>query len=348
MKNKFLKIGIYISILVVAFLLPIIIKMPYLQSVMVAAAMYVAFALSFDICVGHGGMVSLAHPAFFGIGAYTAGILSTQFNTPFLLNGVIAALFALGLAILMAIPAFKLADISFAIGTLGLLLSTQLIATNWIKLTEGPMCLTGIPRPSVNLGPLGNHFLVGEQAFYYLFLFISLFIIVVYKLLTTGRIGRVFTALRNDNILAQFAGINILRYKRLAFFSSASLAGLIGGFWAHYMTVVCPDIMAPYHTQTLMIIVYIGGVGNFWGVVSGAILMTFIPEFLRITPSLRMVLFGVVLLVMVISLPQGLAGLFGTKFNKGGRLAMDEANVENAEEITSIDIIQEEEDSRDS
>ncbi len=301
-----------VFLLAIALSLPLFIRLPYVLHVLILSLMFVSFALSFDIGAGHVGTISLAHPAFFGLGAYVAGILGTKYNFPFWANMVVAAILALILAFLIARPAFRLREISFAIATLGLALFAQLVANNWIKLTEGPMCINGIPRPSLVLNGGGTIVVANQLTYYYLWLAVALFVIIIYLLLTTWRLGRTLTAIRNDEVLASCVGIDVLRYKRLAFLVGACMAGAIGSLWAQYLTVVCPELMDVEYTNTLLIIVFVGGAGNLLGVTASAILLTIVPEILRVAPALRMILFGIVLLVVIVNAPRGLAGVFSS------------------------------------
>jgi len=311
-----------ISALFVACLtLPLFSQSPYVLYVATLSAMYIAYALSFDLGAGHVGAISLAHPLFFGIGAYSVGILGTKANSPLWVAGLVAIVLAFLLAFLVARPAFRLKEISFAIATLGLALSGQLIALNWVEVTEGPGCINGIASPFSGWIGGENPYVANRMAFYYLFLVADLVVILVYVLLTRGRIGRVLTAIRNDEVLAASNGVDILRYKRFTFIAGACIASAIGALWAPYMTIVCPDHLGVAYTNTLLMIVFVGGAGNVWGVILGAVLVTVIPEVLRIEPTWRMELFGVVLLMMIIVQPNGLVGLF--KRRRGGAMVSD-------------------------
>ncbi|MDP1714515.1 MAG: branched-chain amino acid ABC transporter permease [Anaerolineales bacterium] len=288
--------------------MPLIVRLPYFLHILILSAMYVAYALSYDISAGHLGSVSLAHPAFFGTGAYVTGILAPMFGTPFWANFLLAAALVMILAFIMAQPAFRLADISFAIVTLGLAVSLQLVAQNWVELTRGPMCINNIP--AVSLFSKGSSVLLSSlQGYYYLFLLVNIVVIVIYRLVTTGRIGRTFTAIRNDEILSATQGINVLRYKQLAFLIGAALAGGVGSIWAHYMTVVCPDYLGLSYTLNLLIIVFIGGVTNYRGIIVTAVVLTIVPEVLRVAPSIRLILYGILLFLAIVLMPEGLAGL---------------------------------------
>ena len=296
------------ALLVVSLLLPVFIRDNYALHVLILSAMYMAFSLSFDIAAGHVGTISLAHPVFFGLGAYVAAILGISLNSPFWLNMLVSTILALSLAVFMGMFAFRLADLSFAVATLGLALTAQLVALNWVDLTGGPMCTRGVPRPSLLLGQGNPIYLSSPTAYFYLFACFDILVGGLYIYTTTGRLGRTFTAIRNDEVLASTMGINIVRYKRLAFFIGAGIAGATGSLWAQYITVVCPDYLGIAYTNTLLIIVFVGGAGSFFGVVAGAFLLTVVPEILRIAPQIRLILYGMLLLVMVVALPNGIAG----------------------------------------
>src|SRR5262245_7105760 len=124
----------------------------YVLHILVFAVLFGALALSYDLAVGHVGSLSLAHPAFFGIGAYAAALLATRAGWPFAADLIAAILLAGLAALLIGGPAFRLAEHSFAIGTLGFAMVTQIVATNWVDFTRGPLCVTGIPRPAMSFG----------------------------------------------------------------------------------------------------------------------------------------------------------------------------------------------------
>src|SRR5262249_50101884 len=119
----------------------------YIVHVLVYTALFAALALSYDLVVGHVGALSLAHPAFFGAGAYTAGILATRAGWPFAADVLAAVLVAGVLAAVAGVPLFRLTEHAFAVGTLGFAVVAWIVATNWVEVTRGPLCITGIPKP---------------------------------------------------------------------------------------------------------------------------------------------------------------------------------------------------------
>jgi branched-chain amino acid transport system permease protein len=277
----------------------------YLVHVLVFTGLFAALALSYDLVVGHVGSLSLAHPAFFGIGAYTAALLATLAGWPFLADLGAAMLGAGTVALLIGVPVFRLAEHSLAIGTLGFALVTHVVATNWVDVTRGPLCVTGIPRPELGVGALTLKITTVSQ-YYWLALASLGLTALLYHGLTSFRLGRAFHAVRDNETLASAAGIDPLRYRMLAFVIGGALAGGIGALYAHYITVLCPEEMTIALTVNLLVIVFIGGVGSGRGVVAGAVLFTALPEILRIAPTWRLVIYGLLLLAIVIKWPEGL------------------------------------------
>jgi ABC-type branched-subunit amino acid transport system permease subunit len=282
----------------------------YVVHVLIFTALFAALALSYDLVVGHVGSLSLAHPAFFGVGAYTAAILSTRAGFPFVAD-VAAAVLAAGLvAALAGVPLFRLVDHAFAVGTLGFAVVTWIVATNWVDVTRGPLCITGIPKPTLGIPGGPSLAITTLPAYYWLVLAALAAVLLLYRLLTTFRIGRAFHAVRDNEPLAAAAGINPLRYRMLAFTIGGALAGGVGALYAHYLAVFCPEEMTVALTVNLLVMVFLGGVGTLRGVLVGAVLFTALPEVLRLAPTWRLVIYGALLLVIVVRSPEGLEGLF--------------------------------------
>jgi ABC-type branched-subunit amino acid transport system permease subunit len=276
----------------------------YLVHVLIFTALFAALALSYDLVVGHVGSLSLAHPAFFGIGAYTAGILATTARWPFAADLLAAVVAAAVVAALVGVPLFRLAEHAFAVGTLGLALVAWIVANNWVEVTRGPLCITGIPKPA--LGPLA---ITTLPAYYWLALTALTVVMVLYRGLTTFRLGRAFHAVRDNEPLAGAAGIDPLKYRLLAFTIGAAIAGGVGALYAHYLSVMCPEEMTIGLTVNLLVIVFLGGVGSLRGVLVGAVLFTALPEVLRLAPTWRLVIYGLLLLLVVVRSPEGLESL---------------------------------------
>jgi ABC-type branched-subunit amino acid transport system permease subunit len=207
-----------------------------------------------------------------------------------LVAGVVAAL--------AGVPLFRLTEHAFAVGTLAFALVAWIVATNWVELTRGPLCVTGIPKPVTTL-----------PAWYWVALAALTVVLLLYRGMTTFRIGRALHAVRDNEPLAAAAGIDPLRYRMLAFVAGGAVAGGVGALYAHYLAVFCPEEMTVALTVNLLVIVFLGGAGTLRGVLLGAVLFTALPEVLRLAPTWRLVIYGALLLVIVIRSPEGLAGL---------------------------------------
>src|SRR5207249_3118251 len=190
---------------------------------------------------------------------------------------------------------FRLAEHAFAVGTLGLALVASVVANNWVEVTRGPLCITGIPRPRV-----GALAITTLPAYYWLALGALVAVALLYRGLTTFRLGRAFHAVRDNEPLAGAAGIDPLKYRLLAFTIGAGLAGGVGALYAHYLSVMCPEEMTVALTVNLLVIVFLGGVGSLRGVLVGAVLFTALPEVLRLAPTWRPVIYGALPLLVVV------------------------------------------------
>ena len=288
----------------------------YILHVLVFTLLYGALALSYDLVVGHVGSLSLAHPAFFGVGAYGAALLATEARWPFsaaLAAGVVLAGLA---ALVVGVPMFRLTEHSFAMGTLGLALVAQIVATNWVDFTRGPLCVTGIPKPQV-----GDVRVATLPGFYWMGLATLALVAVLYHGLTTFRLGRAFHAVRDNETLAASAAIDPLRYRMLAFTIAGALAGGVGALYVSYVGVLCPGELSVGLSVNLLVMLFLGGVGSLRGVLVGAAAFTALPEVLRMAPTWRMVIYGLLLLVIVIRVPDGLEGLLQRRAARWRRAA---------------------------
>jgi len=261
----------------------------YLLHVLIFTALYGALALSYDLVVGHVGSLSLAHPAFFGIGAYTAALGATEARWPFAL----------------ALPA--------GVAVAGLAaLAAQIVATNWVDFTRGPLCVTGIPKPQI-----GSLRIATLPAFYWMSLAALALVGLLYHGLTTFRLGRAFHAVRDNEMLAAAAAINPLKYRMLAFAIGAAMAGGIGALYVSYIGVLCPGELTVSLSVNLLVMIFLGGVGSLRGVLVGAAAFTALPEILRMAPTWRMVIYGLLLLIIVIRAPEGLEAVFRRRVATG-------------------------------
>jgi branched-chain amino acid transport system permease protein len=271
--------------------LPLAVKNPYVLQVLTNAWLLGMVAISVTLVTGTAGQTSLGQAGFLAIGAYASALLTLRLGWPFELALVAAALLTAALGTLMVLPAFRLRAHYVAIATIGIGEIVSQIILNWDAVTNGPLGLTNIPPPTF----FGVEAIFAQDVYWYSLALLILAALFQWRLVRSS-LGRVWRALREDDVAAQAFGINLNRYKALAFAASAAVAGLSGAFTAHMYT---------YITLTMAIL---GGMGNILGAILGALALTILPEVFRGLVDYRYFLYGLVLVLLIRFRPQGILG----------------------------------------
>jgi len=273
----------------------------YHIDILTQVGIYVMLALGLNIVVGLAGLLDLGYVAFYAVGAYTYGLLSTRVGLSFWevlpLGGLLAAIFG----VLLGIPVLRLRGDYLAIVTLGFGEMIRITLNNWDSVTRGPNGILGIARPRM----LGFTFSTPIQ-YYYLILAIVLLTIFVVDRLNRSRIGRAWTAMRDDEVAAEAMGINLMKTKLLAFGLGATWAGFAGVFFAGKMTFISPESFTFFESVIILCMVVLGGMGSVPGVILGASMLVILPEIMRQFALYRMLIFGGAMVVMMVLRPQGL------------------------------------------
>jgi branched-chain amino acid transport system permease protein len=320
--GKWLRIGAIVVLGVALSAIPQVFNSGYSINLLIDIVRWTIFALSFDLIAGHVSAVSLGQPVFYGLGAYSAALLGPMLGFGYIANVLLAALVMGLLALGAGFAFFRIRRVTFAIGTLGAAIIAQLVVNSATNITGGALCTTGIPRPQFVI-PFTETVIkvVRPVQFYYLLLPMLAITLLIYWAVTSGRIGRAFASVREDEVRASAIGVFPLRYKLLAFAIGSGIAGALGAFQAYYLTVVCPTEMSLDITTTLLIIVFVGGAAHLRGVIMGALLFSLLPRVLElvggqaITPAYQQVIYGVTLILVMLFLPDGLDGLI-TRLNR--------------------------------
>jgi branched-chain amino acid transport system permease protein len=297
-----------VTALVAAATLPVWGGTAYWLELGIGAATFVVLSTGLNLVYGYTGLLSFAQVAFFGIGGYATALLTRDSGWPMLAGalsgGVLATLFGL----LIGYTSLRLSRHAFAIVSLSFALLCLIISRDWVSLTRGPMGIPGLVAPALTLPGLGTARLDDPAAFYWLMLIYAVVVLAGVHRLVRSRIGRAFVAIKLNQPLAESQGIDPLRYRLLAIGVSALTSGVAGGFYVFHLTIVDPSIFDFYYTETMLIMVIVGGPGSFWGVVAASVAFSVIPDMLRFTTDLRMVLYGTVLIAAMIAFPHGLGG----------------------------------------
>ncbi len=280
----------------------------YQVHALIVSMVFLLPALGLNLIHGYAGMLSFAQMAFFGIGAYTSALLAMRFGTPFWLNIAAGGLVAGLVAIPLGVPALRLRRYSFVMCTLGFAVIAQTIAKNWVSVTRGDLGLSNVPRPRIALWN-GGFEISDIKSYYYLALMLAILAVLAFIAIVSSAAGRYMIAIREDETLAASVGTPTWHYRMIAFALSAVFAGAGGSFYVHYFTVISPTVFDPFYANTLLVIVLGGGVGTVGGVILGSFMFVALSEALRIAPDIRMIAYGVLLVVIVFACPEGLLPL---------------------------------------
>ena len=235
------------------------------------------------------GLLSLANAAFMGIGAYAAATATVQFQLPFELALLLGIIFPVIVALIIGVPTLRLSGVYLAMATLGFGEVVRVIILN-IDFIGGPMGLNGIPN-------LTNFWHI---------LFSLLFVVFILWRMRQSKVGRAFEAIREDEIAARLMGVNVTRYKLIAFTVGAGIAGLAGGLNAHYTYTIGPNNYAFENAVEILTMAVFGGANSLLGPILGGTILTLLPEVLRGLKDYRLAVNGLVLIFVVLYLPNGI------------------------------------------
>lgn len=310
MKGRLPGVAALVVAIVIAFALPAFTRNEYILALGISFATFSVLATGLNLVYGYTGLLSFAQVAFFGVGGYTAALLVTEAGWSLWTGTIAGALLAALLGLGIGYSSLRLSRHAFAIVTLSFALLCMIVSRDWVSLTRGAMGIPGLPIPSLEL-PGGISWRLNKPAdFYWLLLAFSVASHLLVYLLVTSRIGRALRAVKLNEPLAQSQGIDPLRYKLLTVTLSAFLSGGVGGLFVFYLTIVDPTIFDFYYTETMLIMVILGGAGSFWGVIASTAVLTVLPDMLRFSPDLRMVLYGAILIFAMLVMPGGFGGWF--------------------------------------
>lgn len=291
-------------LLVFAIILPLLLSTKYWIHVANMAGIFAILTLSLNLLTGCTGLFSVGHIAFYAIGAYTSAILTTRFGVSvwigILAAGIMAGLFSL----ILGLPTARLKGLFLAVATLAFGEITYQVLINWDAVTSGTKGITSIPPP-VLFGFRFDSYL----KFYYLILaFLVITIILVHNLLNS-RMGRAFMSIRGNEAAAAAMGVNTNQYKIVAFICSAFIAGVAGALFAHEIKYISPETFKAAESTSILAMMVVGGIGHLGGSIVGGIALTVIPEALRNFGDIRLVLYGLAIIVIVVFFPKGFGGL---------------------------------------
>ncbi len=293
------------------FVLPFFVSNNYYLSVLVVIGIHTTVVVGLCLLMGYAGQISLGHAAFYGLGAYTSGILTSTYNiSPWL--AILAGAMGTGIvAYIMGIPIFRLKEHYLALATLGLGLIIHVVFMEEVELTGGPSGLSkGIPYLAI-----GNIVFNTDFKYYFLVWTVALLAIILANNVVHSRIGRALRSIHGSEIAAQSLGVDTGKFKLQVFALSAVYASIAGSLYAHYITFISPSPFGLMTSIQFVVMAVVGGLSNIWGPILGVTGVTVLTEGLKsIVPQLipqaggeyEIVVFGLILVIIMIFLPEGL------------------------------------------
>jgi len=283
------------------FILPLITQEPYTLRILIFSNIFAIFAVSWDFLSGYTGQVNFGHALFFGVAAYTAAMLNKYLGLQPWATIPIGAIVAVGAGVLMCLPALRLRGPYLSLVTLAFPLILLSVIKAFPDVTGGEHGITGLTRLSDSR----------ITDYYISAVVMTISVFIMWKLTDAKsalvRTGIILHAIREDEIAARASGINTIRYKMLAFAVGGFFAGIAGGLFAHFMRIAGPSTLDLMLSFQAIIWTVFGGIVSIYGAVVGVYFLYPLMEFLRVIPELRILIFAVIVIVILLFMPEGIA-----------------------------------------
>lgn len=289
----------------VALLYPLTSPSRYLMTVIIMGFIWSMAAAGLNILLGLAGQASIAHGAFFGLGAYTFGVLNAKHGMNYWFSMLIAILFTCLIAYLISLPAIRTRLTTFAIFTLCLNLIISSMVNNLDHITEGPRGLIGIKRPDLFASITGQ---------YYLVLGLLILVVILSYRLRNSVVGLSWASIRLNETLASSLGIRIVYSKVAAFTISVAITALAGALYASFVGSLTPHITSFYISFFLLIYLIVGGPGTILGPIIGGLGLSSLTQILYVLEQYRPIIYGLILILCIVYMPAGIMGTIKKRF----------------------------------
>lgn len=277
------------------------------MDVMVFVGIYSIITIGLCLLMGYAGQISLGHAAFFGLGAYISGVITTKYGINPWLCILMGMVVSSVIAVIIGAPSLKLRGHYLAMATLAFCIIITIVFNENVELTGGPDGLAFIPGISLVGYPLDS-----IAKYYYLVWSLVLMTLLVSLNIIRSRVGRAMRSIHGSELAASAMGVNISKYKIYVFVVSAVMASVAGSLYAHYLNFLNPASFDLFVSIKLLIMIILGGMHSIWGAVVGAALITFLNyEWLHYFEEAEGMIYGLIILVIIIFLPGGLVSVPG-------------------------------------
>ncbi|HBE76991.1 MAG TPA: branched-chain amino acid ABC transporter permease [Firmicutes bacterium] len=317
--------------LVIALIFPIFIHHDYVMHISWMIFLFAAMGVGWNLIGGYAGQLSLGHAAFFAVGAYTSALLYANFHLTPLIGGLAGGIVAMVFALLIGYPCFRLRGPFFTLSTIAFAEIVRILLLHFTGFTGGAL---GVTIPFTGERPLYLQF-YSQVPYYYIALAILAAVLVFAFLFERSKTGYYLAAIREDQDAAESLGVKSYRVKLISLLCSAFIVALCGAFFAFVSGYIDPDGVCSIDFSTeIAVIVIIGGIGKLWGPVLGAALIIFLTEATNaylgsLKGGAGMLLYGILLVVVVLTKPEGIISFFNIGKSKGGE-SIDDKHIGNA------------------
>jgi branched-chain amino acid transport system permease protein len=284
--------------------------MEYLIHLAILFAIYAILAISLNVVIGYTGLLSVTHAAFYGIGAYAVAILLTRYDWNFFPAVVIGMVVSGVVALLLGLVMSRFKNDYYALASMGFNVIVYSVMLNWQDLTRGPLGIPGVSRPNL----FGFEF-VDNFNFLLLALVILLVVYGFFRFVVNSSFGRVLKAIRENEAVIRVFGYSTQHYKLVVFIMGAVAASVAGSLFAVYITFIDPSTFTLNESIFVLSIIILGGLASLRGSILGAAFLVLLPEALRfvgfpsdIAAQMRLVVYGLLLVLLMLYRPQGLVG----------------------------------------
>lgn len=304
---------LFIGFALVIALLPLLIKSQYILTLLILVGIYSMITVGLSLLIGYAGQISLGHAAFFGIGAYTSGVLTTKYDVSAWIAIITGMVITYVIAYLIGMQVLKLRGHILALATLAINVIVYILLLGLSEYTGGAAGLIGIP----NIAIFGFDLEAQVHYYYFVWLFVLIVILISTNIIQSN-VGRVLRSIQDSEIGTETLGVNITKYKVSVFALSAMYGSLAGSIYAHYINFIAPATFYITTSILLLVMVMVGGVHSIWGGVLGAATITFLNEVIRfightyfdISGEVEIVVYGFIIVLVMIFMPKGLITLF--------------------------------------
>lgn len=305
MKNGKITMILSITAIVIAAILPAFISNNYHLNLMIQVLINMIIVVGLNFITGLTGQMNLGTAGIFSMGAYTSSLLAAKLGV----NPWISLLAAVGMGLIIGVclgyPSLRVSGVYLALTTIGFSEIVRILMTNLTKLTGGALGVAGIPTFSIF-----GHKLQSNKEIYYLYLIITVILILNAYRIVNSKWGRAFLAVKDNPDAVEAGGVNIAAIKIMAFTLAAVYATISGSLYAHYIGFINPSAYNLEFSINFVVMLVIGGIGSVPGNVLGTIVVTLVPELLRFMENYYWLVFSIITLLLVIFLPNGIVSLF--------------------------------------